>query len=49
MIFVVKEGDLFKYDGHFGYYNQLLYFMQRLANPIIPLSTEEEVIEFLNE
>ena len=48
IIFVVIEGQLHKWDANFIYREQLYFFMQRLANPVVSLSTEEEVMEFLD-
>ena len=48
LIFVVVEGELHKWDSNHVYRDQLVLFMQRLANPVVTLSTEQEVLEFLD-
>ena len=45
---MVIDGQLHKWDANFNYREQLYFFMQRLANPVVNLSTEDEVMEFLD-
>ena len=47
MIFGVKNGEPYKWDAHMSQFSHLPYFLQKLANPIVSLSTEEEIMEFL--
>lgn len=47
VIYIAKEGRLYKYDSWFGSINTLVIQMQRLANPLVSLKSEEAIMEFL--
>ena len=47
MVFIIKDGRYSKYDGWFGQVEPLLLQMQRVFNPLIELTTVEEVVSFL--
>lgn len=48
MIYISHNGKYHKYDGMFADINQLVQHMQRVANPLIPLTSEEEIFKFLD-
>ena len=47
-IFVVKDGELHHYDGNWHNVIVLMHFMQRVANPLITLTNEDEINDFLD-
>ena len=47
-IMLLKEGRMFKYDGPWGDVTVLMHQMQRTVNPLITLTSEEEVLGFLD-
>ena len=45
---LINEGRNYKYDGTLQNANFLIHHLQRLANPLVSLSTEDSVMDFLD-
>ena len=45
---IIKDGRMYKYDGPWGDVTVLMHHMQRITNPLITLTTDEEVLAFLD-
>jgi len=47
-VLIVKEGRAFEYKGMWSDVNMLLHHLQRVANPVVTLTSEEKVLSFLD-
>ena len=47
-IYIGKDARLMKYDGNARDFNMLAHQMQRVATPVINLSSEEQILDFLD-
>ena len=47
MVHFVKKGKLYKYDGYLGASLQFLHHAQRLAQPLVLLDNEKDILAFL--
>jgi hypothetical protein len=47
-IFIVRDGELHRYDGLFNNFENLFFQMQIMARPIVELKYEDHINEFLN-
>ena len=46
-VLLVREGRTFKYDGPIDSVDSLVHHLQRIATPVISLTSEESILEFL--
>lgn len=47
-VLIVKNGELFRFDGLFSSFENILFMMQNLANPLIELKYEDHINDFLD-
>lgn len=47
-VLVVKNGELFRFDGLFSSFENVLFMMQILANPLVELKYEDHIFDFLD-
>lgn len=47
-IYVVKHGDIYRYDGLFNNFENLFFQMQIMSKPLIELKYEDHINEFLD-
>ena len=46
-VLLVRDGRTFKYDGFVDKVNSLVHMLQRISTPLISLTSEESILEFL--
>ena len=46
-IMIIKDGIKYSYDGTWHDYRVLLHHLQRVANPLINLTTVEQITKFV--
>lgn len=47
-VLVVKNGEMFRYDGLFSTFENMVFMMQILAQPLVELKYEDHVEDFLD-
>jgi len=47
-VLVVKDGELFRYDGLLSSFDNILFMMQILAKPLVELKYEDHIMDFLD-
>ena len=48
-IMVVKEGKNYNYDGTWHDVKVLIHYMQRVANPLVNLTSVKAIINFMDD
>lgn len=47
-VIIVKNGELFRYDGLFSSFENFVFMMQHLTTPLIELKYEDHIFDFLD-
>lgn len=47
-VLVVKNGELFRYDGLYSSFENLLFMVQHLITPLVKLKYEDHIFDFLD-
>jgi len=47
-VLVVKNGELFRYDGLFSSFENMFFMMQHMARPLVELTYEDHIHDFLD-